>query len=75
MSVPGPVPNAWGAGDGEQRPLVPRSRSSPRLTPGVRLRTKSPGKTQHKMHEVATFLTQSSSFLHATGFFHGIHSL
>ena len=25
------------AGDGEQRPLVPRSRSSPRLTPSVRL--------------------------------------
>ena len=24
------------AGDGEQRPLVPRSRSSPRLKPGVR---------------------------------------
>ena len=44
------------------------------LKPSVRLRTKSPGKTQHKMHEVATFLTQSSSFLHATGFFHGIHS-
>jgi len=25
------------AGDGEQRPLVPRSRSSPRLKPSVRL--------------------------------------
>jgi hypothetical protein len=25
------------AGDGEQRPLVPRSRYSPRLKPGVRL--------------------------------------
>lgn len=25
----------WHAGDGEQRPLVPRSRSSPRLMPGV----------------------------------------
>ena len=25
------------AGDGEQRPLVPRSRSSPRLKPGVSL--------------------------------------
>jgi hypothetical protein len=28
-----------GAGDGEQRPLVPRSRYSPRLTPGVRCHT------------------------------------
>ena len=27
------------AGDGEQRPLVPRSRSSPRLKPSVRLLT------------------------------------
>jgi hypothetical protein len=35
-----PVPDRaqqGGAGDGKQRPLVPRSRSLPRLTPGVRL--------------------------------------
>ena len=32
------------AGDGEERPLVPRSRSSPRLKPGVRLPWKAEGR-------------------------------
>jgi hypothetical protein len=35
-SVPDPAQQG-GAGDGKQRPLVPRSRCLPRLTPGVRL--------------------------------------
>ena len=50
-----------GAGDGEQRPLVPRSRSSPRLTPGVR-RQSHEGKNgtfQNRPKVVDSFLDDS----------------
>jgi hypothetical protein len=36
VSLPSYAPNARHPGDGDQRPLVPRSRCPPRLMPGVR---------------------------------------